>query len=105
MEPSLTDITKTSDGDLVAMVVQGDSRAFELLFERHRQRVAAIAGRFFQQVSQIEEVVQKLSSRLISDSQVFPIQSQFFRTLVSADSVQQLLRRTRKQSRSREQSQ
>ena len=41
------------------MVVQGDSRAFELLFERHRQRVAAIAGRFFQQVSQIEEVVQE----------------------------------------------
>ena len=60
MEPSHEPNNKeTSDGDLVAMVVQGDARAFELLFERHRQRVAAIAGRFFQQVSQIEEVVQE----------------------------------------------
>lgn len=60
MEPSHDPNNKeTSDADLVAMVVQGDARAFELLFERHRQRVAAIAGRFFQQVSQIEEVVQE----------------------------------------------
>ena len=87
------------------MVVQGDSRAFELLFERHRQRVAAIAGRFFQQVSQIEEVVQETFVKAYFGLPGFPIQSQFFRTLVSADSVQQLLRRIRRTSRSREQSQ
>lgn len=49
----------SSDADLVAAVVQGDTDAFELLFERHRRRVGAIAGRFFQQPSQIEEIVQE----------------------------------------------
>ncbi|MFZ0060525.1 MAG: sigma-70 family RNA polymerase sigma factor [Pyrinomonadaceae bacterium] len=60
MEPSHEPINKeTSDADLVAVVVQGDAEAFELLFARHRQRIAAIAGRFFPQVPQIEEVVQE----------------------------------------------
>lgn len=48
-----------SDEDLVAAVVQGDIDAFESLFNRHRKRVAAIAGRFFQQPAQIEEIVQE----------------------------------------------
>lgn len=48
-----------SDADLVAAVVKGDMDAFELLFNRHRKRVGAIAGRFFQQPAQIEEIVQE----------------------------------------------
>ncbi|HET6669007.1 MAG TPA: sigma-70 family RNA polymerase sigma factor [Pyrinomonadaceae bacterium] len=60
MEPSHDPISKeTSDADLVAVVVQGDAAAFELLFKRHRQRVATIAGRFFQQAPQIEDVIQE----------------------------------------------
>jgi RNA polymerase sigma-70 factor (ECF subfamily) len=60
MEPSHDPISKeTSDADLVAVAVQGDAAAFELLFERHRQRVATIAGRFFQQAPQIEDVIQE----------------------------------------------
>ncbi len=60
MEPSHDPISReTSDADLVAAVVHGEAAAFELLFERHRQRVTAIAGRFFQQAPQIEEVVQE----------------------------------------------
>jgi RNA polymerase sigma-70 factor, ECF subfamily len=60
MEPSHDPISReSSDANLVAAVVQGDAAAFELLFERHRQRVASIAGRFFQQAPQIEEVVQE----------------------------------------------
>ena len=48
-----------SDAELVAAVSAGDESAFELLFERHRRRVGAIAGRFFQQHQQIEEIVQE----------------------------------------------
>ena len=48
-----------SDAELVAAVCAGDESAFELLFERHRRRVGAIAGRFFQQPEQIEEMVQE----------------------------------------------
>ena len=48
-----------SDAELVAAVSAGDESAFQLLFERHRRRVGAIAGRFFQQHEQIEEIVQE----------------------------------------------
>ena len=48
-----------SDADLVDAVLAGDQSAFELIFERHRRRVGVIAGRFFQQPEQIEEIVQE----------------------------------------------
>ena len=60
MEPTQNpNSADSSDADLVAAVVQGDTNAFELLFERHRRSVGAIAGRFFQQHAQIEEIVQE----------------------------------------------
>jgi RNA polymerase sigma-70 factor (ECF subfamily) len=60
MEPTLDPLhANESDANLVAAVIQGDTAAFETLFIRHRQRVAAIAGRFFQQPAQIEEVLQE----------------------------------------------
>ncbi|HEX8492981.1 MAG TPA: sigma-70 family RNA polymerase sigma factor [Pyrinomonadaceae bacterium] len=48
-----------SDPELVARVRAGDEEAFEELFNRHRRRVALIAGRFFRQQEQIEEIVQE----------------------------------------------
>lgn len=48
-----------TDAELVARVRAGDETAFELLFERHRRRVAAVAGRFFRSREQIEDVVQE----------------------------------------------
>ncbi len=59
MEPTHDPSNESSDADLVAEVVKGDAASFEQLFERHRQRVALIAGRFFQHSPQIEEVVQE----------------------------------------------
>ncbi|HEY0407584.1 MAG TPA: sigma-70 family RNA polymerase sigma factor [Pyrinomonadaceae bacterium] len=47
------------DAELVSRVGSGDEEAFEELFNRHRRRVALIAGRFFRQPEQIEEVVQE----------------------------------------------
>jgi len=48
-----------SDAELVARVRGGDETAFEELFNRHRRRVAFVAGRFFQRREQIEDVVQE----------------------------------------------
>lgn len=60
MEPTYDPISaEASDAHLVTSVTQGNLDAFELLFERHRKRVGAIAGRFFQQPPQIEEIIQE----------------------------------------------
>jgi RNA polymerase sigma-70 factor (ECF subfamily) len=53
--PSLAEWT---DDALVAAAGVGDEAAFEQLFERHRRQVARIAGRFFPQREQIEEIIQ-----------------------------------------------
>ena len=47
-----------TDDTLVAAALAGDEDAFGKLFERHRRLVARIAGRFFSQVDQIEEIIQ-----------------------------------------------
>ena len=47
-----------TDDALVAAAGVGDEAAFEELFERHRRKVARIAGRFFSQREQIEEIIQ-----------------------------------------------
>ncbi len=48
-----------TDAALVARAREGDDSAFEELFNRHRRRVALVAGRFFRQRERIEEVVQE----------------------------------------------
>ena len=47
-----------TDDTLVAAAAGGDEGAFEQLFDRHRRQVARIAGRFFVQREQIEEIIQ-----------------------------------------------
>jgi len=47
-----------TDDTLVAAALAGEEDAFGKLFERHRRLVARIAGRFFSQVEQIEEIIQ-----------------------------------------------
>lgn len=46
------------DDELVAAAVAGEEDAFALLFERHKRMVASLAGRFFTQREQIDEVLQ-----------------------------------------------
>jgi len=48
-----------TDDALVSAVRAGDERAFELLFERHRLRVARTANRFFPAREAIEEIIQE----------------------------------------------
>jgi RNA polymerase sigma-70 factor (ECF subfamily) len=52
-------LAEPSDLELVGRVRGGDEDAFEELFNRHRRRVALIAGRFFRQREEIEEVLQE----------------------------------------------
>lgn len=47
-----------TDDALVAAAGAGNEVAFEQLFERHRRQVARIAGRFFPQRDQVEEIIQ-----------------------------------------------
>jgi RNA polymerase sigma-70 factor (ECF subfamily) len=49
---------------LLTLVRNGDEDAFEELFNRHRRRVALIAGRFFHQREQIEEMVQETFAKV-----------------------------------------
>ena len=54
----MASFVEPTDDALVSATVAGDEGAFEQLFERHRRQVARIAGRFFLQREQIEEIVQ-----------------------------------------------
>jgi len=47
-----------TDDALVAAIAAGDDSAFEQLFERYRRHVARVAGRFFAQREQMEEIIQ-----------------------------------------------
>ena len=57
--PSIAAMSDTSDSELIARINSLDETAFEELFNRHKRRVALIAGRFFRQREQIEEIVQE----------------------------------------------
>ena len=59
LEPPPPAVPDPPDVELVARVRGGDEAAFEELFNRHRRRVALIAGRFFRQREQIEEIIQE----------------------------------------------
>lgn len=56
--------TEPTDDALVAVAAAGDEAAFEALFNRHRRQVARIAGRFFAQREQIEEIIQDAFTKL-----------------------------------------
>lgn len=56
--------TEPTDDVLVAAAAAGDEAAFEDLFNRHRRQVGRIAGRFFAQREQIEEIIQDTFTKL-----------------------------------------
>jgi RNA polymerase sigma-70 factor, ECF subfamily len=53
-----------TDEVLCRSASKGDEAAFELIFERHRRRVARLAGRFFNRQDRIEEIVQETFTKL-----------------------------------------
>ena len=53
-----------TDESLARLASEGDEGAFELIFERHRRRVARLVGRFFNRPERIEEIVQEVFTKL-----------------------------------------
>jgi RNA polymerase sigma-70 factor, ECF subfamily len=47
-----------SDARLVELTLAGDEAAFENLFDRYKRLVGSVAGRYFRQPEQIEEIIQ-----------------------------------------------
>jgi len=47
-----------SDARLIELILAGDESAFEKLFDRYKRFVAQVAGRYFRQPEQIDEVIQ-----------------------------------------------
>ncbi len=56
---ALQEAHEASDNELVASVLAGDETAFEELFNRHRINVGRVAGRFFRNREEVEEIVQE----------------------------------------------
>jgi RNA polymerase sigma-70 factor (ECF subfamily) len=52
------------DDLLAASICAGEREAFEQLFDRHRRRVARIAGRFFNRPERIEEIIQETFTKV-----------------------------------------
>jgi RNA polymerase sigma-70 factor, ECF subfamily len=53
-----------TDDQLILAILAGDETSFESLFERHKRRVGLIAGRFFKQKEQIEEIIQETFTKV-----------------------------------------
>jgi RNA polymerase sigma-70 factor, ECF subfamily len=60
----LADPIEATDEYLARVASTGDEAAFELIFERHRRRVAGVVGRFFNRPERIEELVQETFTKL-----------------------------------------
>jgi RNA polymerase sigma-70 factor (ECF subfamily) len=57
-ETEISASAEISDRHLINSLLAGDEAAFELIFERYKRLVASIAGRFFHQSEEIEEIIQ-----------------------------------------------
>jgi RNA polymerase sigma-70 factor (ECF subfamily) len=64
IEPYLRVAQEATDESIVAAICAGDEAAFEQLFERHRRRVARVAGRFFNRPERVEEIVQEVFTKV-----------------------------------------
>ncbi len=64
LEPFLQAPLEATDESLVEAVRAGDDSAFELIYERHRRRVALMAGRFFSRPERVEEILQEVFTKV-----------------------------------------
>lgn len=60
-----------TDGQLVTLTLSGDEAAFECIFERHKRRIAVLAGRFFRDPSDVEEIIQIAFTRAFTELKGF----------------------------------
>jgi RNA polymerase sigma-70 factor (ECF subfamily) len=53
-----------ADEALAEAAREGDHAAFDQIFERHRRRVARLAGRFFNRPERVEEILQEVFTKV-----------------------------------------
>jgi len=90
-------IDKHSDGTLVAATKRGDSRAFEELVLRHKQRVLAVAQRITNNWEDAEDVAQESFYKAFLHLDGFQEKSRFstWLTRIAMNEAFMLLRRRR----------
>jgi RNA polymerase sigma-70 factor, ECF subfamily len=71
------DCAKTSDKQLIELVLAGDESAFENIFNRYKRLVAAISSRYFQRPEQIEEIIQITFTKVYFECKNFHGQHNF----------------------------
>jgi RNA polymerase sigma-70 factor (ECF subfamily) len=91
-------IDKQSDGTLVAATKRGDTKAFEELVLRHRQRVLAVAQRITNNREDAEDVAQESFHKAFLNLDAFQEKSRFstWLTRIALNEAFMLLRRKRR---------
>ena len=64
VESLLSPMPDALDESLIEAVRAGDEAAFEQLFNRHRRRIARLAGRFFNRPERVEEIIQDVFTKV-----------------------------------------
>lgn len=55
---------EVTDESLVETARAGDDSAFEVIFDRHRRRIARLVGRFFNRPERVEEILQDVFTKV-----------------------------------------
>src|SRR5438445_13725506 len=92
-----TGVNRDSDGALVAAAKRGDTRAFEELVLRHKQRVLAVAHRITNNREDAEDVAQESFHKAFLHLDAFQEMSRFstWLTRIAMNEAFMLLRRRR----------
>ena len=64
VDPVSRSTLDVADETLAEAARAGDDQAFEEIFERHRRRVARLAGRFFNRPESVEEILQEVFTKV-----------------------------------------
>jgi len=68
---SVTEDSNSNDRHLIQSALAGDESAYEIIFEKYKRHVALKANRFFQNVTEVEEVVQISFTRAFTELEKF----------------------------------
>jgi len=64
VDPNSRSTPDVADETLAEAARGGDHAAFDQIFERHRRRVARLAGRFFNRPERVEEILQEVFTKV-----------------------------------------
>ena len=68
---------EATDADLVRATLDGDSRGFEALVERHQGRLFALVGHYTRVQVEVEDIVQEAFLKAFAKLETFQLQATF----------------------------